>query len=97
MNLDFKQIGLIALVAALALLVQKWGKSMGKGTRSARLMKKYAVITEELFDGIPQDELVEAMVCRVLADCKVAVIGDGRVLPAANQFSESATQKSGSL
>ncbi len=37
------------------------------------------------------------MVCRVLADCKVAAIGDGRVLPAANQFSESATQKSGSL
>lgn len=65
--MDFKQIGLIALVAVMALLVQKWGKNVGKGTRSARLMKKYAVMTGEVFDGIPQDELVEAMVCRVLA------------------------------
>jgi hypothetical protein len=72
MDVDFKQLGLVALVAALAILVQKWGRSVGKSSRSARLMKKYAVITAEVFDGIPQDELVEAMVCRVLSEAAAA-------------------------
>lgn len=65
--MDWKQIGLIVAVLALVVLAQRLGKRHGQGTRSARLMKKYAVITRETFETIPEDELVEAVVSRVLA------------------------------
>ena len=63
---DYKQIGLLVLVAALVVLAGRLGKRQGQNSRSARLMKKYARITPEVFDAIPEDERVTAMVCRVL-------------------------------
>ncbi len=67
--MDYKQIGVILLVVVMVLLARQWGKHRGQSSRSARMMKKYATITEEVFDSIPPEELVEAMVCRVLAAC----------------------------
>ena len=64
---DYKQIGLLVLVAVLVLLASRLGKRFGQESRSARLMKKYACMTAEVFDGIPEDERVTAMVCHVLS------------------------------
>ena len=60
---------LILLIAAAVLVViaLALGKKAGADTRSARLMKKYKTITPEQLDAIPDGELVDAVVCRILA------------------------------
>ncbi len=65
---EYKQIGLLLLVVVLVLLAQRFGKRQGQNSRSGRLMKKYARITPDVFEAIPRDELVTAMVCRVLSE-----------------------------
>ena len=64
---DIKQIVLLLALVVVLLAIRHLGKSKGKNTRSAILMKKYATITRETFDRIPEDELVDAVVSRVLA------------------------------
>lgn len=64
---NWKEIVCLVALAGLVLLLRGFGKSRGGNTRSAILMKKYAVISPEVFDRIPQDELVDAVVSRVLA------------------------------
>ncbi len=64
---NMKEIILLVALALLVFLISRFGKKQGGNTRSARLMKKYATITRETFDAIPEDELVDAAVSRVLA------------------------------
>lgn len=64
---DMKQILLLLALVVVLLAIRHLGKSKGANTRSAILMKKYATITREAFDRIPEDELVDAVVSRVLA------------------------------
>lgn len=64
---DWKQIVLLAVLAVLLLLLSRIGRRKGGHTRSAMLMKKYATISREDFDRIPKEDLVEAVVSRVLA------------------------------
>lgn len=64
---DWKQLLLFLALVVLLLLIRQLGKSKGANTRSAMLMKKYATITREQLDRIPEDELVDAVVSRVLA------------------------------
>lgn len=64
---DWKQIALLAVLAVLLLLLSRIGRRKGSYTRSAMLMKKYATISRETFDRIPEEDLVEAVVSRVLA------------------------------
>ena len=64
---DWKQILLLLALVVVLLAIRHLGKSKGANTRSAILMKKYATISREQFDRIPQDELVDAVVSRVLA------------------------------
>lgn len=64
---DIKRIILIVLVAGLVVLAQKTGKKQAHGLRSLRLMKKYARITPQVWETIPREDLVDAMVSRVLA------------------------------
>ncbi len=64
---EWQQLLLLALLAAALVALHFAGKRKGENTRAARMMKKYATITSEAFDAIPEDELVEAVVCRVLA------------------------------
>lgn len=64
---DIKQILLLLALVVVLLAIRHLGKNKGANTRSAILMKKYATITRETFDSIPEDELVDAVVSRVLA------------------------------
>ena len=64
---DLKKLLLFLVLIVILLVLRSMGKEKGAGTRAARLMKKYATITREQFDAIPQDELVDAVVSRVLA------------------------------
>lgn len=65
--MDWKQILLLAVVIVLLLLARQLGKRRGEDGRAARMMKKYAVMTREKLEAIPDDELPDAVVCRVLA------------------------------
>lgn len=65
--MDWKQIALLLALVVVLLAIRQLGKNKGAGTRSAMLMKKYATISREQFDRIPEDELVDAVVSRVLA------------------------------
>ncbi len=58
---------LIALLIVTILALRKVGARRGEDTRAARLMKKYKVMTREMLDNVPEGELVDAVVCRVLA------------------------------
>lgn len=64
---DWKQLLLLLALAVVLLAIRHLGKNKGANTRSAILMKKHATITQETFDRIPEDELVDAVVSRVLA------------------------------
>lgn len=63
-------IGTILLILAALLcyiLVRRMGKGRNEDSRSAKLMKKYAVLTEENLTETPDEELVEAVVSHVLS------------------------------
>lgn len=69
---DWKQLLLLVALVVVLVAIRALGKHQGSGTRSARLMKKYATISEEAFAAIPEEELVDAVVSRVLAKAAAA-------------------------
>ena len=62
----------ILIVAALAcfLLIRRMNRSKDDESRAAKLMKKYATLTPENLSAAPDEELVEAVVCHVLAQAE---------------------------
>lgn len=64
--MDGQQLALIAVLAVALIVVGLLGRHKGEETRSARMMKKYRVMTRETFDAIPDGELTDAVVSRVL-------------------------------
>ncbi len=63
---------LLVIAALLVLLALHLSKRRGGHTRAAKLMKQYATITQESLDAIPEDELVDAIVSRILAKTEEA-------------------------
>lgn len=62
----------ILMVAAVAcfLLIRRMNRSKDDESRAAKLMKKYATLTPENLSAAPDEELVEAVVCHVLAQAE---------------------------
>ena len=58
---------LLLLLAVVLLLLRRTGQKRGKESRAAHLMKQYEHMTREKLLAVPEGELVEAVVCRVLA------------------------------
>ena len=65
--MDWKEIAVLVVIAVLLLIVQRLGRRHGKDTRAARLMKYYAVMTQEKIDNAPEGELVDGVVSRIFA------------------------------
>ena len=65
--MDWKELVVLVVLAALLLLAMRFGRRQGKNTRAEQLMKKYAVMTREMIDNAPEGELVDGAVSRVLA------------------------------
>lgn len=65
--MDWEFVVLVALLIVTMLALRKVGARRGEDTRAARLMKQYKVMTREKLDAAPEGELVDAVVCRVLA------------------------------
>lgn len=70
--MDWKEIVILAVIAVLLLILQRIGRRHGKDTRASRLMKQYAVMTQEKLDNAPEGELVDAVVSRILAKAEEA-------------------------
>ena len=63
-----KETLLLALAAvACYILLRRMGKDKKDESRAAKLMKKYATLTEENLASTPDEELVEAVVANVLS------------------------------
>ena len=62
----------ILIVAAVVcfLLIRLMNRSKDDESRAAKLMKKYATLTPENLSAAPDEELVEAVVCNVLAQAE---------------------------
>lgn len=58
---------LLILLAIVVVLLRLTGRRKKDTTRAGRLMKKYGHITREKLLSAPEGELVDAVVCRVLA------------------------------
>lgn len=65
--MDWKELVVLVVLAALLLLAMRFGRRQGKNTRAEQLMKKYAVMTREMIDNAPEGELVDGAVSRILA------------------------------
>ena len=63
-----KELGIALALVVCMWAITKLGRRRGDDSRSARLMKKYKVLTAELLADTPDDELVEAVVANVLAE-----------------------------
>ena len=64
--MGWPELIILVILAIGVLFLMNWGKKKGDDSRSARLMEKYKEMTAEEFDAIADDELVDAVVCRVL-------------------------------
>lgn len=63
-----KETILLALAAVVCyILIRRIGKDKNDESRSAKMMKKYAALTEENLAATPDEELVEAVVAHILA------------------------------
>ena len=63
-----KETILLALAAVVCyILLRRMGKDKRDESRSAKLMEKYATLTEENLTATPDEELVEAVVAHVLS------------------------------
>ena len=63
-----KETLLLALAAVVCyILLRRMGKDKKDESRAAKLMKKYATLTEENLASTPDEELVEAVVANVLS------------------------------
>lgn len=60
-------IFLIIAAAVCYILIRRIGKDKKDDSRAAKLMKKYATLTEENLAATPDEELVEAVVAHVLS------------------------------
>ena len=58
---------LLILLAIVVVLLRLTGRRKKDTTRAGRLMKKYGHMTREKLLSAPEGELVDAVVCRVLA------------------------------
>ena len=58
---------LIIAAAVCYILIRRMGKDKHDDSRAAKLMKKYATLTEENLAATPDEELVEAVVANVLS------------------------------
>lgn len=65
--MSWKEMVVLAVIAVLLLVLQRIGRRHGQDTRASRLMKTYAVMTQEKLDAVPDGELVDAVVSRILA------------------------------
>lgn len=66
--MDVKELAiLLILLVLVVILLRRTGANRGEKTRSARLMKRYAHMTREKLESIPEGEMVDAVVSRVLA------------------------------
>lgn len=65
--MNWEYVLLVVLLIVVLLALRKIGTRRGEDTRAARLMKAYKVMTREKLDAAPEGELVDAVVCRVLA------------------------------
>ena len=63
-----KEIGILLALLVCFWAIMKLGRRRGDDSRSARLMKKYKILTPELLADTPDYELVEAVVAHVLAE-----------------------------
>ena len=61
-------IFLMIAAAVCYILIRRIGKDKKDDSRAAKLMKKYATLTEENLAATPDEELVEAVVAHVLAE-----------------------------
>lgn len=66
-NFPMTEILLIAAAVLCYVLIRRIGKSRHDESRSAKMMAKYATLTEELLAETPDEELVEAVVSHVLS------------------------------
>ena len=58
---------LIIAAAVCYILIRRMGKDKKDDSRAAKLMEKYATLTEENLSATPDEELVEAVVANVLS------------------------------
>lgn len=65
--MDWKELIILVVIAGLLLIAMRFGRRQGKNTRAERMMKQYAVMTQEKIDQAPEGELVDGAVSRILA------------------------------
>ena len=65
--MDWKELVVLAVLAAVVFVAFRLTKSHGGNSRSAHLMKKYKDLTPEQLAAVSEDEAVEAVVSHVLA------------------------------
>ncbi len=65
--MEWIELVVLVVVALLLLVAMRFGKQQGKDTRATRLMKTYAVVTRELIDTAPEDELTDGIVSHVFS------------------------------
>ena len=58
---------ILAVLAVVVLVLLKFTRSRKDESRAAKLMKQYADLTPEMLAGVPEEEVVEAVVSHVLA------------------------------
>ena len=66
----------MVLLVVVSLALRRIGAARGENTRAARLTKQYAVMTAAKIADAPEGELVDAVVCRVLAQAQDTRRGD---------------------
>ena len=66
-NMPWETLLMIAAALGCYLLIRRMKNPKDEDSRAAKLMKKYAILTEENLSATPDEELVEAVVSHVLA------------------------------
>ena len=66
-NMPMETLLMVAAALVCYLLIRRMKNPKDDESRAAKLMKKYAVLTEENLTATPDEELVEAVVSHVLA------------------------------
>ena len=68
--MDTKELIVLLILLVLVIIALRVGRKKGKETRANKLMKKYKVMERSVLDGLPDGELVDAVVSRVLANAE---------------------------
>ena len=59
---------ILVLLAVAVFIAMRFGKKAGENTRAAQMMKKYAALDAETLATVPEGEVADAIVSRVLSE-----------------------------